>query len=45
MDKQNRSNYPNMKTEGPLIESVYPNMLQLRDEIEDAIAYLKARKP
>ena len=45
MDKQNRSNYPNMKTEGPLIEAVYPNMLQLRDEIEDAIAYLKTKSP
>ena len=43
-DKSNREDYPNIKVWGPLIEEVYPNMLQLRDQIEDAIAYLKARK-
>jgi hypothetical protein len=28
---------------GPLPEEVYPNMVQLRDQIEDAIALLKTQ--
>lgn len=28
---------------GPVPSEIYPNMLQLRDQIEEAIAYLKAR--
>lgn len=42
-DKANREDYPDIKVWGPLIEEVYPNMVQLRDEIENAIAYLKTK--
>jgi hypothetical protein len=45
IQKQARANVPDLKSDGPLIEHVYPNMVQLRDQIEDAIAYLKTKSP
>ncbi len=44
IQKQSREKHPDLKTDGPLIEHVYPHMNQLRDQLEDAIAFLKARK-
>jgi hypothetical protein len=42
MEKQKHKNMPGYK--GPeLPEVVYPNMVQLRDQIEDAIAFLKTK--
>lgn len=43
-DKQNRADFPEIKTSGPLIETVYPNMIQLRDEIEKAIKILSHKR-
>jgi len=43
LDKQNRLDFPNIKTDGPLIEEVYPKMEQFREELEDAITLLKSK--
>ena len=43
VDKQYRKDFPEIRVHGPLIEEIYPNMVQLRDQIEDAIAYLKTK--
>jgi hypothetical protein len=41
--KQKRKEFPNMKDDGPLIEFVYPNMVKLKSQLEDAIALLKTQ--
>lgn len=42
MEKQKHKDMPGYK--GPALpEEIYPNLLQLRDQIEDAIAYLKTK--
>jgi hypothetical protein len=43
MDKQKRKDMPGIKMDGPPLDHIYPNMVQLRDQIEDAIAYLKTK--
>jgi hypothetical protein len=43
IEKQKYKDLPGYKGP-PLIENSFPNMVQLRDQIEDAIALLKAHK-
>lgn len=41
--KQHMMDFPKFTYEKPLFEEIYPNMLQLRDELESAIAILKTK--